>query len=144
MDILENNVIGSFIFGLGRQVEARHGRMPCEPIGVELLQQTPLDTSLGDVLIANAKIVRLIEFKRESNRDAKEIANFQLLCRALNSSHLSHLDAISRKIHWFVQTNFSKTQNSIVVPYLDLKTPSSSLNLAGFIEKLPKILEVLA
>ena len=45
-----------------------------EPISVNLLQQTPLDTSLGDVLLAKARVVRLIEFKREANKDRKERA----------------------------------------------------------------------
>ena len=69
-DVLENTVIGTFIFSLGQAV----GLLSCEPIGVELLQQTPLDTSLGDVLIAKATFVRLIEFKRELNKSPKEHA----------------------------------------------------------------------
>jgi hypothetical protein len=34
------------------------------PTGVNLLQQTPLDKVLGDVLASNSRALRLIEFKQ--------------------------------------------------------------------------------
>lgn len=136
MDVLENNVIGSFIFGLGREIEARYGRMPFEPIGVELLQQTPLDTTLGDVLLANAKIVRLIEFKRAKGKMAKEKAKLSLLRTALGRPEDAHLTRISRRVHWFVSTNYEKEQTSVVVPYLDFETSSYGVELSIFIENI--------
>ena len=136
MDVLENNVIGAFIFGLGRQIEARHGRMPLEPIGVELLQQTPLDTTLGDVLVANSRMIRLIEFKRAAGKIAKEKAKLRLLKTALSSPQDAHLCSISRKIHWFVSTNYDKEQASTVVPYLDFDVSSTGIELSAFIENI--------
>jgi len=134
-DVLENIIIGVFIDSFGFERGRRYG-LKCEPIGVELLQETPLDTSLGDVLIANAKIVRLIEFKREENKDPKEYSKFIMLSRALNGPGLSHLIPLSRKIHWYVLTNFNKPHSSIVVPYLDFLKPTGDRDLAKFVQEL--------
>lgn len=65
----ENIIIGNFLFGLGlvmgnkpRQVDA------C----VNLLQQTPLDKVLGDVMLQFPGSWRLIEFKRRGANLKKE------------------------------------------------------------------------
>jgi hypothetical protein len=134
-DVLENIVIGVFIDAFGFERGRRYG-VKCEPIGVELLQQTRLDTSLGDVLIANSRIVRLIEFKREENNDQKEYSKFTLLSRALNGPALSYLIPLSRKIHWYVLTNFNRPESSIVVPYLDFLNPTGDRDLAKFVQEL--------
>jgi hypothetical protein len=102
-DVLENAVISNFILGLGHALGTR--LVPFEPIGVELTQQTPLDPLLGDLLIANARLVRLIEFKRELNRSPKEQGKLVVLKRLLLTEAYSHLESISRKNHWFVLTN---------------------------------------
>ena len=99
-DVLENDVIGNFILGFGRALGVRYGTVEMAPIGVELLQQTPLDTCLGDVLIANAVFVRLIEFKRELNKSPKERAKLRQLRMALASESTARLEPLSRKIHW--------------------------------------------
>jgi hypothetical protein len=130
-DVLENTVIGTFIFGLGQAV----GPLRREPIGVELLQQTPLDTSLGDVLIAKATFVRLIEFKRELNKSPKEQAKLVALKRLLVTEAYSRLELISRKVHWYVITNFNKWRSSVIVPYLDLESPVGDRDLAQFIQE---------
>jgi hypothetical protein len=134
-DVLENIIIGVFIDAFGFERGRRYG-VKCEPIGVELLQQTPLDSTLGDVLIANSRIVRLIEFKREENKDSKEYSKFMLLSRALNGPALSHLIPLSRKVHWYVLTNFNRPQSSIVVPYLDFLNPNGDRDLAKFVQEL--------
>jgi len=130
-DVLENTVIGTFIFSLGQAV----GLLSCEPIGVELLQQTPLDTSLGDVLIAKATFVRLIEFKRELNKSPKEHAKLVVLKRLLLTEAYSRLESISRKVHWYVITNFNKWRSSVIVPYLDLESPVGDRDLARFVQE---------
>ena len=94
-DVLENTVISAFIFGLGQAA----GLVPCEPIGVELLQQTPMDAFLGDALIAKAKFVRLIEFKRELNKSPKERAKVQRLRTVLGMEPYAHLESLSREVH---------------------------------------------
>jgi hypothetical protein len=133
-DVLENTVISSFIMGLGRAIGVRYGRGPCEPIGVELLQQTPLDRCLGDLLIARARFVRLIEFKRELNKSRKERAKLRLLRTGLQHQP-SQLELLSRQIHWYAMTNFNKEPSSTVVPYLDMEAPKSDRDLAQFVQE---------
>ena len=81
-------------FGLGTR-----GLHPFELIGVEQLQQTSLDTVLGDLLIANTRFVRLIEFKRELNKDRKERVKLTRLKAVLDSDSFAFLESISREIH---------------------------------------------
>ena len=134
MDILENNIIGNFILGLGHAMGQRSLANKPEPISLNLLQQTPLDTCLGDVLIANARVVRLVEFKREANRDRKERAKHHLLTMALSAPGLEDILQLSRKIHWFVLSNFDRAdRTSIVVPYLDMLHPTGTRDLDQFI-----------
>src|SRR5215472_14645009 len=105
-DIYENIVIGNFLFGLGAAMGWRHRNQPAPPTSVSLLQQTPLDERLGDVLVENARLIRLIEFKRTTNRRAlkKETEKRDRLAKALESGNLQ---PISRRLHWFVGSDFS-------------------------------------
>jgi hypothetical protein len=59
----ENQVIGRFLVELG--FEAGRGGDQDPPI-VDLLQQTPLDTFLGDAVIKNRASLFMIEFKRNA------------------------------------------------------------------------------
>jgi hypothetical protein len=130
VDVQENIVINGFLSGFWYALGTR-GLHPFELIGVEQLQQTSLDTVLGDLLIANTRFVRLIEFKRELNKDPKERVKLSRLKAVLDSG----LESISREIHWYVLTNFNKSQSSVVVPYLDLEAPASNRDLAQFVEE---------
>lgn len=67
----ENTFIGSFLYGLGIEIGASSADHPLVT-GVDLLQQTPLDQSLADLLIKAPCYVSIIEFKRSENRDEKE------------------------------------------------------------------------
>lgn len=71
VDLYENTLIGTFLYGLGLEVGARLDDKGFVS-GVDLLQQTRLDQSLGDLLVRSARSFRLIEFKRASSRDPKE------------------------------------------------------------------------
>jgi hypothetical protein len=71
MDLYENTLIGTFLYGLGMEVGARAGERGVAS-GVDLLQQTPLDQSLADLMIQSASAIRLVEFKRAKNNDPKE------------------------------------------------------------------------
>jgi hypothetical protein len=132
-DVLEATVISNFILGLGHALGTR--LVPFEPIGVELTQQTPLDPLLGDLLIANARLVRLIEFKRELNKSPKERVKLVVLQRLLVTEAYARLESISRKAHWYVLTNFNKWQSSVIVPYLDLESPVGDRDLAQFVQE---------
>ena len=52
MPIYENLVIGNFLFALGLKIGARRDDYLAPDLGVHLMQQTPLDIVLGDVLLA--------------------------------------------------------------------------------------------
>lgn len=65
MKLYENIVIGNFLYGLGFAVRARaHSTGLVVPSVVNLLQQTPADKELADVLLEFPGVVRLIEFKQ--------------------------------------------------------------------------------
>jgi len=133
-DVSENVVIGQFILDLGHALGTR-GLPPFELIGVELLQQTALDTVLGDLLIANTRFVRLIEFKRELNKDDKESVKLSRLKAVLDSGSYAFLQSVSREIHWYVLSNFNKQKGTVVVPYLDLESSAADRDLARFVEE---------
>lgn len=122
--VYENVVIGNFLYGLGYSIGANISH-PLEilPSSVNLLQQTPDDKLLADVLLEFPGLVRLIEFKRASNKDAKEKEkNDRLLLklRKLDLSVCERMRVVSRAVHWFVETDPKKDSFiTKVVPYLD-------------------------
>jgi hypothetical protein len=92
------------------------------PMSVNLLQQSPIDHALGDLMVANAGVTRLIEFKRERNASEKEETKRTILSRALLGD--PHMQEISREIHWYIETSEAVTSFvSRVVPYLDFADP---------------------
>ncbi len=117
MKLYENVVIGNFLYGLGFAIAKR--TTTCEfPAIVNLLQQTPDDSVLGDLLFEAPGLLRIIEFKQRSNTDPKEDVRYARLCLGLTGSPaMTH---ISRQVHWFVETQ--PTHNHFIariVPYLD-------------------------
>jgi hypothetical protein len=131
-DPLENIVIGNFLYGLGLSMGQRAGANA--PVGcVNLLQQTPLDRSLGDVFIRFTGAVRLFEFKRSTASKLKELRKLTVLQAAIRNR--PDLRALSRQIHWYVETKKDHPDFSISArPYLDMvdrKMPV--LDLAGTI-----------
>lgn len=89
------------------------------PASVNLLQQTPLDAALGDVLVSNPRVLRLVEFKRITNDDIKEEVKWTLLNAQLSKNE--HLRSVSRKIHWYVQTQQDRRGfRSEAMPYLEI------------------------
>ena len=99
--LYENVVIGNFLYGLGVSVGVRLGNNVL-PASVNLLQQTPEDKALGDVLLSFPGTLRLIEFKSTSNRSDKEEARFRKLSYALECRE--GLREVSHRIHWYVET----------------------------------------
>lgn len=141
MDIYENFVIGDFLFGLGVEMAFHYRDRPMPRTLVNLFQQTPLDQTFADVIVKNPGILLILEFKRETNRSEKENAKLWMLKKGLRSksftpSEAKELKRISRKIHWFVEIpkGFSTTSVS-AVPYLDLRTRSSRIELADFVRR---------
>lgn len=101
MKLYENVVIGNFLYGLGVSVGARLSGHVL-PASVNLLQQTPEDKALGDVLLSFPGTLRLIEFKTAENRSGKEAARFRKLSHALMCDDA--LTPVSHRIHWYVET----------------------------------------
>ncbi|MHC2598965.1 hypothetical protein ACVLVH_004648 [Kluyvera sp. 1366] len=102
MKLYENVVIGNFLYGLGVSVGAQL-RGDVLPASVNLLQQTPEDKALGDVLLSFPGTLRLIEFKSAANRSDKEAARFRKLSHALKIDE--SLTPLSHRIHWYVETS---------------------------------------
>ena len=137
MKLYENIIIGNFLYGLGFAIRARR------PSGVtasaiNLLQQTPADTLLGDLLLEFPGVVRLIEFKAEDNRESKELGRHRKLSAALAGK--IELQAISRNVHWYVETAPSAEHGvtARIVPYLDAfpRNRTKRDRLEAFIERL--------
>lgn len=139
MDILENVIVGNFLFGFGVKMGIGHGVAPIEPVSVNLLQQTPLDTVLGDVVVGNGRFFRIIEFKRAANNSNKEIGKWRRLSAGLTAESAMDLEKLSRKIHWYVRSDFREDRKDIqVVPYLDFPTMAAPMTLPEFIDLTAK------
>lgn len=134
MKLYENVVIGNFLYGLGVNVGAQLGGNVL-PASVNLLQQTPEDKALGDVLLSFPGTLRLIEFKSAANRSGKEDARFRKLSHALTQDEV----ALSHRIHWYVETTpdiqagvktyFSSYLRALSLPFRQ----AEPLNLESFI-----------
>jgi len=121
VDIYENVFIGNFIYILGVQIGmALRDQKKEVPTCINLLQQTPADKLLGDMLADFPGCSFLIEFKRERNKDKKEKGKIDILRKALNND--SEMTIISRSAHWFIQIKDSikGEPKTSVVPYLEM------------------------
>ena len=118
----------------------RHHEAQASLTSVNLLQQTPLDKVLGDVLVSNPRVLRLIEFKRLANDSDKEETKLESLASAL--SRREHLKQVSRKIHWYAESEMRESLfRTRVIPYLDhreaeLDAAGRTLDLAAFIDTI--------
>lgn len=127
IDTYENIVIGHFLLSVGVRLglDNQNGDIPW--VCSSLLQQTPLDTRLGDVLVFNSSFFRVIEFKRASNDAAKELQKLESLSVALGVPKLKALTDVSRRIHWYVKSDTCNSLQTWVVPYLDFPTLEASI-----------------
>lgn len=111
----ENIVIGNFLYGLGLAM----GRHPRGVDGcVNLLQQTPLDPVLGDVMLHFPAVWRLIEFKRAGANMHKEHAKLELFVGATKNN--DRMRAASRLVHWYAPSGTDGHAGK-VRPYLDMR-----------------------
>ncbi len=134
-DPYENILIGNFLYSLGLLIGTKVGDRELSGC-VNLLQQTPLDGRLADVQLIYPGVVRLIEFKRQTNDSDKEAARLWLL-RALIEGN-AQLERVSRTIHWFVESSEAPLEwRTDVRPYLDLDTAQQGgLSLRLFLNRL--------
>ena len=116
MKLYENVIIGNFLYTLGLNIGINK-ELP-KYSSINLLQQTPADKALGDVLLEFPGVVRLIEFKNKKSNKEKEKTRLKLLEMALSGE--DKMIDISRQIHWYIETEPSKDSCfNRIVPYLD-------------------------
>ena len=96
----ENIIIGNFLYSLGLAMGRQSGPAPgC----VNLLQQTPADPVLGDVMLQFPGVWRLIEFKRTGGDEKKEHRKRRKFLAATSPARgRQRLRAISRQVHWYL------------------------------------------
>lgn len=137
MDIYENVLIGNFLFALGAAMGAKAKGNRTPPLSVNLLQQTPLDQNVGDVMLRGARVLRLIEFKRDANDSVKERNKLEQLRSGLQQPINADLVPISHEVHWFVKS-FNEPFEVAICPYLDMerlaKSDSTADALSHFID----------
>lgn len=116
--VYENVVIGNFLYGLGYAIRSQQ-QSGCIASCVNLLQQTPADHLLGDLLLAFPGVCRLIEFKAKDARPGKEVQRHRRLSKALEGN--DEMTRISRRVHWFVEVVEASDLDFDVrsVPYLN-------------------------
>lgn len=133
-DTYENIVIGNFLYGLGLAM----GRRPNRVAGcINLLQQTPLDRPLGDVLVHYPGTLRLLEFKRARAKLSKERAKLRVLEMAL--ADFPELVEVSRWTHWFIRSESASAPalDVGVRPYLDFESDSAQeISMQTFTEAI--------
>lgn len=132
----ENIVIGNFLYGLGLAIGTlAKGSVPLACIN--LLQQTPLDPKLGDVLIEFTGMVRLLEFKRVENQSTKECNRLEALRIAIADQE--RLQLTSRSVHWYIESMPSPESPSRPIrlcPYLDMDTQPQLTDLATYVTRV--------
>lgn len=88
MKLYENITIGNFLFSLGYAI--RDQQKGNKVMGsINLLQQTPADQLLGDVLLKFTGVVRLLEFKAEGPDLSKERGKHQGLKKVIEDRNLT-------------------------------------------------------
>jgi hypothetical protein len=136
LKLYENVVIGNFLYGLGLAVGAKANTSVIPSI-VSLLQQTPADKLLCDLLLEFPGVVRLIEFKTRENKSKKEIRKHSLLKISIGDD--KKIIKLAKSTHWFIETDPDKNSNNFIsriVPYLDAYPEDEfSDSLEHFIEK---------
>ena len=118
MKLYENITIGNFLFSLGYAIRDLQQGSNFAAVGsVNLLQQTPADQLLADVLLNFDGVARLLEFKAEGAKLGKERGKHAGLKQVIEDKGLS---GISREVHWYVETKSTEDSLGLLtVPYLD-------------------------
>jgi hypothetical protein len=129
----ENVFIGNFLYMLGLRLGLEmQNRAPASC--VNLLQQTPADKKVGDLMLEFAGAVRIVEFKRVEASLDKELEKLHQLRQVLPEE----LEVLSRDLHAFVLTHDDGSlENAEVRPYIDFNSgvPAGS-NAKAFLDAL--------
>ena len=117
MKLYENVLIGNFLYGLGYSIGNALPNKKQLAI-INLLQQTPADKELGDMLLEFPGVIRLIEFKNNENKSDKELKRCNQLKIAIGDNE--EVRRISKEIHWYVETEpFKETCFNNIKPYIN-------------------------
>jgi len=137
LKLYENVVIGNFLYCLGHSIGTAFSTKRQLSV-INLLQQTPADKELGDMLLEFPGVVRLIEFKNKANISNKEKERFRRLTVAIGANET--MQNISREIHWYVETEpFQELCLNNINPYLDAFSSIDSIyTIESFIESITK------
>jgi hypothetical protein len=131
MDIYENIVIGNFLYGLGFQIGRSSVAKP-HAMAINLLQQTPMDKPLADLLMQGASVFRIIEFKRLKNKSNKEANKHTAVLRSVEN--VPDLKEFSLRSHWYVETELVKADfRTWTRPYLMLTERGKNIKFEDFI-----------
>jgi len=119
-------VIGNFLYGLGYSIGISLSERTQLSV-INLLQQTPADKELGDMLLEFPGVVRLIEFKNSASSLKKEKKRCEQLTVAIGKNDI--FKKISREIHWYVETKpFEEICLNNIKPYLDAFSENPSVH----------------
>ena len=92
-------------------------------------------------MIKHPGILRILEFKREANKSAKERAKLWMLqtclrSKAFNGRERKTLRRISRQVHWYAEIPTDVPSKVRVTPYLDMrKRGRLEMRLADFVRQ---------
>lgn len=115
MKIYENIVIGNFLYTLGWSIGKERKYVPSV---INLLQQTPEDKLMGDVLLEYPGVVRLIEFKNKKSSIKKEKRKLGMIEKSLSDN--KRMIELSRSVHWYIETDpLNEDCICRIVQYLD-------------------------
>jgi len=133
VDVYENVVIGGFIYALGYSAGQRAFSLPAN---INLLQQTPMDKSLADVLIGMPDVYYLLEFKRRANKGDKEAQKLAFLQRYLSQDDPRFLE-VSRGTHLYIESELSgEDLETRCSSYLDFQSQLKPVQLERIVEFL--------
>jgi hypothetical protein len=126
LKLYENVVIGNFLYSLGYSIGISIPEKTQLSV-INLLQQTPADKELGDMLLEFPGVVRLIEFKNRASSLKKEIKRCEQLTTAIGNNN--EIINISKEIHWYVETKpFKEICLNNIKPYLDAFSDTPSIH----------------
>lgn len=115
MKLYENVIIGNFLYSLGLSLGLKKNFSPAI---INLLQQTPSDKLLGDLLVEYPGVVRLLEFKNKASSIDKEIKKLERIKMAIDGK--PDMIDVSKEIHWYIETEpTDSVVYNRIVPYLD-------------------------
>lgn len=137
MKVYENVIIGNFLYGLGISIGNLTKGDSFVSV-VNLLQQTPDDVPLSDLLYSSPGILMIIEFKLTKNIDGKkkEREKQQKLEKHLIEVQ-PELIPVSREVHWYIEADASSSYLvTEITPYIDaFKSKNNPKDMAEFLKR---------